>query len=307
MKRFLFGGFIALLCSASAFADFSFQQLDYPGAKTTTAWGVSKGIVVGSYTDTTSSYPTHGFIYNGLTYSRVDYPGSTSTRILDVDNGRMVGTYDLGGLRHGFVYDGVSFATIDDPLTSKNYFNGSEAWGISGNKIAGYFMDDSATTHGYVYDGNSFTTIDNPYSPVTFVAGIDGNKVIGNFTSSNIEHSFVYDGTSYTLIDDPLGTRTTEALGISGNQVVGWYSTVAQPNLQRGFIFDGTHFNDFQVPQSSMTVPVGIDNGVIVGDVFNATGEHGFIATIVPEPTSAALFAFAAMMFGMQRSRKRSI
>ena len=29
--------------------------------------------------------------------------------------------------------------------------------------------------------------------------------------------------------------------------------------------------------------------------------------TLVPEPTSAALVAFAAMIFGMQRSRKRSI
>ncbi len=115
MKRILFAGLVSLLYSPSAFADFSFQQMDYPGAKATIAWGVSRGIVVGSYTDTTSSYPTHGFIYNGQTYSRVDYPGSTSTRLLDIDNGRMVGTYDLGGQRHGFVYDGASFTTMTIP------------------------------------------------------------------------------------------------------------------------------------------------------------------------------------------------
>ncbi len=166
-------------------------------------------------------------------------------------------------------------------------------------------MDDSITTHGYIYDGNSFKTFDNPYSPETWVTDIDGDKIVGNFQVSAIEHSFVYDGVSYTLIDDPLGTRTTEALGISNNQVVGWYSTAAKPNTQRGFLFDGTNFHDFSAPLASTTVPVGIDDGVIVGEVDNATGAHGFIATLVPEPTSAALVAFAAMIFGMQRSRKR--
>jgi len=279
-----------------------YTTLDYPGATSTSATGISQGIVVGYYFNAGSSL-AHGFIYDGNNYSAVDYPGSISTRILGIDGSRMVGRYDTASGRHGFVYDGSVFTTIDDPLTSPLYSNGSEAWGISANKIVGYFIDDNARTHGYVFNGTSFTTLDYPLAAVTFATGIEANKIVGSYIKpGGAEHGYIYDGTTYTTFDHPLGTKTTELFHISGERIVGWYSDVASPNLQRGFLFDGSSFIPINVPLAKQTVPVGIERDVLVGEFIDQGGkQHGFVRAI-PEPSTLFLLGIGAIsLLGYRR------
>jgi hypothetical protein len=296
--------FAIYLFQGESFADFSYSTLDYPGATSTTATGISQGIVVGYYS-TSASYPTHGFIYDGNNYSPVDFPGSMSTRILDIDGNRMVGTYDIAGQRHAFVYDGNVFTSVDHPLTSPLFFNGSEAWGISGNKIVGYYMDDSAVTHGFVFDGAGFTTLNTPFSQHTVVTGIDGNIIVGNYQVGNGEHGFVYDGATYTTLDHPLGTNVTELLGIYGDQIVGWYS-VTNSSQQHGFLFDGASFIPVNVPLAKQTVPVGIDGGMLVGGFIDQAGkQHGFVA--VPELTTLRMLCCVLIASGSFRFRRTSL
>lgn len=72
-----------------------------PGAGATFPYGIQNGNIVGSYT---VAGTTHGFLYDGLTYTTIDVPLSTSTRICDIDGNTLVGYYtDSAQVCHGVV------------------------------------------------------------------------------------------------------------------------------------------------------------------------------------------------------------
>ena len=53
---------------------------------------------------------------------------------------------------------------------------------------------------------------------------------------------------------------------------------------------DGS-YQTIDVPGSTKTLVLGInDNGTLVGEYVNGTGQHAFVANIVPEPISSILF-----------------
>src|SRR5689334_14460693 len=66
----------ALLCcigAGGATGAVIYTSVDYPGADYTQAHGVSGGVVVGSYV---MSGASHGFTYDGSTYTTLDKPGA---------------------------------------------------------------------------------------------------------------------------------------------------------------------------------------------------------------------------------------
>jgi hypothetical protein len=66
--------------------------------------------MVGWYLDT-SGY-SHGFLYNGTTWTILDMPGADATYAYGIDNGKIIGYYDVAGEpSHGFIY------TIPEPAT----------------------------------------------------------------------------------------------------------------------------------------------------------------------------------------------
>jgi hypothetical protein len=130
--------------------------------------------------------------------------------------------------------------------------------------------------YGFVYDGSTFTTIDNPLGGGgTYVTGIDGNNIVGYYTSVNQfqqitgNYGFVYDGSTFTTIDNPLGGGGTYVTGIDGNNIIGYYTSV----------------NQFQ----------------------QITGNHGFMASLasLPEPSTYALFALGVIGMLMALRRKK--
>src|SRR5436190_11950514 len=83
-------------------------------AGTTYATGVSGNNVVGWYLD--SSGATHGFLYNGTTYTTLNPPGAASSIALAVSGNNVVGTFtQSGGFTTGFLFDGTNYTTIDVP------------------------------------------------------------------------------------------------------------------------------------------------------------------------------------------------
>ncbi len=54
----------------------NFTAIDFPGATSTTPWGVnSRGVIAGLYTS--GDKVTHGFLLSGGQYSTIDFPGAT--------------------------------------------------------------------------------------------------------------------------------------------------------------------------------------------------------------------------------------
>ena len=54
-----------------------------------------------------------------------------------------------------------------------------------------------------------------------------------------------YNGTSYTTLNDPLGI-STGAVGIDGNNIVGWYAIGTQN--YHGFLYNGTSYTTVDDP-----------------------------------------------------------
>jgi hypothetical protein len=89
------------------------QTLDYPGSTTTFAKGIDGNNIVGMYIDVSGT--SHGFLYNGTTYTTVDPPGATGTFANGIDGNNIVGVYnDASGSSHGFV---ATNAVVPEPAS----------------------------------------------------------------------------------------------------------------------------------------------------------------------------------------------
>ena len=122
--------------SANA-ANFSFTQIDVPGADLTSPEDINDaGQIVGLFGDSTG---THGFLTNntGGSFIPIDVPGARFTDARGInDAGQIVGTF-IDSTAHGFLTNntGGSFIPIDVPGAI-----GAEAFGINdAGQIVGLF------------------------------------------------------------------------------------------------------------------------------------------------------------------------
>jgi hypothetical protein len=204
----------------------TWSTLDHPAAAApggTAAYGISDGVVCGSYVD--ASGQTLGFLYDGVNWTTLDRPplgiGPVDTFARGISDGTVVGYSIENVAARGFVYrDGV-FTDLVIPGAV-----GTFPQDVDPGRIVGTY-DDLVETHGFLYDGAVVTTLDHPLGlPLgTFVTGIDGPNVVGNYLSlqDGMGHGFLYDGKQYIPIDVP-GATDTSVNGISGSRVVGTYA-----------------------------------------------------------------------------------
>ncbi len=122
----------------------------------------------------------------------------------------------------------VTYTTIDPPGSVS-----ARAISVDGNNVLGDYRDSNGTQHGYIYNLSSlaFTTFD---PPGTFLfedwGHIYGNYVIGNYKDSDgTSCGYLYNisNGTYTTLDPPFGSYIN-AIGISGNSVIGTYSFTYQ-------------------------------------------------------------------------------
>lgn len=164
----------------------------------------------------------------------------------------------------------LSTETLDVPGASSTSANG-----VDGNNVVGSWTDADGFSHGFLYDGTTYTTLDVPGANQTFITGIDGNNIVGTWTDSNGSNIFVYDGTTYDTIDVPVFVRRIRALGIDGDNIVGWYDTDLDNFQFSGFLYDGSTFMTFGSPRTRTVHDV--DGNRIVGIVRTGSEIFGFV------------------------------
>jgi hypothetical protein len=74
---------------------------------------------------------------------------------------------------------------------------------------------------------------------------------------------------TYTTLDDPSAVHGTAALGVSGNNVVGWYYGAGF--TAQGFLYDGSSYKTLTYPY-----PLGVSGNEIVG-YYTTSKPHGFL------------------------------
>ena len=96
---------------------------------------------------------------------------------------------------------------------------------VSGNNVVGRYLDSSGD-HSFLYDGSAYTTLTPPGFNI-YATGVSGKNVVGlyfdvNGTTglSSEVHGFLYNGSSYVTLTPP-GAANSDALGVSGDDVVG--------------------------------------------------------------------------------------
>jgi probable HAF family extracellular repeat protein len=203
----------------------------------TQAHGINNaGLIVGDYS---SGGATHGFLYNGTTYTTIDDPLATSTSAYGInDADQVVGYYtDSSGGTHGFLYDGTTYTTIDDPSAT----GGTHVLGINNSgQITGYYFD-STGVHGFLATptspppppppppvdewtnshGGNWGTASNWSLGVPTAATETDISVSGTYSvtisASDIADGLQLNDAGATVLDNGGGALTLSGTGGSGN------------------------------------------------------------------------------------------
>ena len=252
---------ILFLLPVCANAAGTWTTLDYPGAIWTVARDTSGSNIIGEYADTQNN--RGGFLYNGTSWTSLpiipdgidgsnvvgdntlynittqssitlNYPGALEMGALGISGNNIVGWYMDGFYPfnyHGFVYNTTTetWTTLDYPGATH-----TEAYGISGSNIIGYAQDSSYNEYYFLYNGTSWTTL-----PIA-ASGIDGSNVVGGNTLYNIT-------TQSSITLNYPGALEMNALGISGNNIVGWYKDSS-----------GTHGFLYTIPEPATLLLLGL-------------------------------------------------
>jgi hypothetical protein len=235
------------------------------------------------------------------------FPPMPQSAVLAIDGSNVAGWTSLD-----FYYDGVTLSFLNmsywingmsgrniatdhgiynldtQTLTKLSYSEAKnvDIEDIDGSNFAGQYTDYDGKTHGVVYNlaGQSWTTIDYPGAFGTTIDAIDKNNVVGHYWDAYYHnYNFLYDGTSFT----PLSLQGY-ITGFSGRNISTAHSIY---NLDTGI------FTSLAFPGAGQntTIIFDIDGNRIGGMYADATGKHGFIATI-PEPGTVLLLGLGVVM-----------
>jgi len=216
---------------------------------------------------------------------------------MGIDGSNLVGYYGSGDTQ-GFLYNGKDWTSINGPWAQATWVNGIDGSNLVGTYqvAAQYGPPNPPESHGFLYNmtTQSLTPIDNPGAHGTWINGIDGSNLVGEyFTASGDGHGFLYDGADWTTLDMP-GAYQTGIRGISGNYLVGFYDSSASG--RHSFLYNTTTqiWTTIDKPGAVETDVWGIDGSNLVGQYYD-NGSHGFIYTI-PEPATLLLLGLGAML-----------
>jgi hypothetical protein len=153
----------------------------YNGSTAQAVYGIS---VVGTFTD--ASARTHGYLFDGMSYSPIDYPANGVTMAWDIEGSNVVGHYTAAQM-HGYLFNGTTFTSLDHPAAGSL---GTVASGISGSTVVGRYYDTSLRSHGMIYRDGTYTTFDVPTAlgTRTYIEGIFGEKIVGFYVDASGNH-----------------------------------------------------------------------------------------------------------------------
>jgi hypothetical protein len=177
--------------------------------------------------------------------------------------------------------------------------------GISGTAVVGSYSPPTGPSRGFVIpdvtsSSVTYTPLDHPQGAQgTFPNGIDGNTVVGAYTDAgNTSHGFIYDGSNFTTVAKLLN-------GISGATAVGSENDAG--GTHHGYLYANGAYTPLDDPDAATgpgmgTFVTGISGDTVVGYYRDGITTHGFITTIVPEPSVMALAP--ALVVGTLRRRR---
>jgi hypothetical protein len=228
-----------------------------PGANVTQATGInSSGLVCGSFDvnvpemlqnkkrawfkDTPEDVTiTHGFFFDGTTYTQFDLPGYDHTYVTGVnDAGDFCGYGVLGSVNTGFVGIGGVITTFSGPggiTIAPQAINNL-------GQIVGYYSSPTSA-HGFFRDADGTLTypIDYPASLYTSLYGInDAGLIVGTYTKAGFITSglVVQNLNRFTSYDHPnaLNNVTSFRGANNSNFISGFYQEDASGSGVHAFI-----------------------------------------------------------------------
>ncbi len=304
MKRRLVRGMTAFLCIAAALpatmarAGYQFTIIDPPGADGgALGFGINNaGQVVGTSLD--ANFNGTGFVYSAGSFTFLAVPGAAGGSDANAinNNGDIAGDYyDADGFAHGFLRQGGVFSTLD-----------STPYGLNdGGMVVGSFFGGTSHSTGYVLFNGVSTPIAVPGARDTYAYAINNRgDVVGASDVPGTSSGFLLRDGVLTSFRAP-GASFTEAHGINNAGTIVGFSN--DGNQASGFVLSGGVFTTIQVPGALDTAIYGInDAGTLVGYYDTADGGlHAFIATSVPEPSSALLAGVAFVLIAAWARRRR--
>jgi hypothetical protein len=212
----------------------------FPGAVTTDATGVNRsGLVCGSFEVDEGVFVTHGFFFDGTTYTQFDLPGYDNTFVTGVnDAGDFVGYGVTGSLNTGFVSISGVITTFSGPggvTISPQAINNL-------GQIVGYYSSPTSA-HGFFRDADGTLTypIDYPASLYTSLDGInDAGLIVGTYTKAGFITSglVVQNLNLFTSYDHPDAlNNVTVFRGINNSNIIsGFYLEDASGSGVHAFI-----------------------------------------------------------------------
>jgi hypothetical protein len=131
---------------------------------------------------------------SAFTFTPIDVPGAGFTQAYGINKaGQIVGAYYDGTGIHGFLRstDGT-FTTFDAQGAQEGSTN---AFGIGGKKIVGYYLGLDGPQHGYLRNAHgTLTTIDvpGPQPQDTYALGISRKNIVGGYLDKDgVRHGFL--------------------------------------------------------------------------------------------------------------------
>lgn len=299
-------------------AAFSFGTFDAPGASNggsgvyiygTSALDINdSGQVSGFFGDGTTYRP---FLKMGGSFATLDVPGSywgTSWHpygAYSISNNGLVAISSTGGDHQGYVYSisAGTYAPVPSPASARSAY----VLGINdAGNVSGFFGNSSGTYSGYTYSSGTLTTFSVPGAANTFAFGINNSGQIAGFYSDGggVNHGFLYSAGSFITIDVP-GARYTQPFGVNdAGQVSGFFGD--DLGRTHGFIETRGQFITFDVPGATHTLGFGLNNvGQVTGYYNDISGQHGLVATPVPEPETYAMLLLGLGLLGVMSSRMK--
>jgi uncharacterized membrane protein len=274
---------------------FSYSQIDFPGAKSTSGSGLNaRGDIVGSYTDQANK--THGFLLSGGDFTTIDYPGAVATRATGINSqGDIVGTHNgpnlltpgSGGDIHGFLLR--AGASLPDPVDYPGHMNTITQRITETGQILGCYHDHDTmgSMHGILVSDGNFIALDGKEYGRTEPASMNngesrsGRVITGLYSDMMGTHSYVISDGNFASFDFPRAIATSAWDMNPSGEIVGVYVDSAAKT--HGFLLRHGEFVsiDYPAPGVKASRVFGINpEGDVVGAYVDATGAtHGFLLT----------------------------
>lgn len=245
----------------------------------------------------------HAFLYSGGVMQDLGLPlGASHSFATDINTtGQVVGFGDSIDTLRAFLYSGgvmQDLGTLGGGASVANAINASA-------QVVGWASTIGDELHAFLYSGGVMQDLGALGGGASWAWDIsDGGHVVGSsYVSDGSQHAFLYSGGIMNDLGIPPGDSFTDAFGVNASgEVVGASGSGAF--LYRNGVMH--NLNSLVDPLSGWVLSAAFDIndiGQITGEgVFNGEPNHAFLLTPVPEPSTLALTACAALL--MLRHRR---